>query len=121
VFNNERPTGRGGWVNGNDYEDAGETFGIMQFDLKMCETYGMLPNNPQSAHNAKTHHQWLVKRQGTMFVVVPVHTPEERDIFALMMESSKAFTGRPHPDWTHLASEWSSHCNGKTVFYKVSG
>ena len=54
-----------------------------------------------------------------MFAIVPVHTREEHDIFALMMETSKAFSSAGHPDWTRLATEWSNHCNGTTVFYKV--
>jgi hypothetical protein len=120
TFNNERPINRGGWVNGNDYQDAGETFGILRFDATVCETYCMLPYDSQTAHEMATCHQWLSDRQGTLFAVVPVHTREEQDIFSLLMETSKAFTGRAEPNWVHLASEWSSHCNGKTVFYKVS-
>jgi len=120
TFNEERPVGRGGWVNGNDYDNAGETFGIMQLDPEARETYGMLPNIPQSARETKVRHQWLAERQGTMFAITPVHTREERDIFTLLMESSRAFSNKSQPDWTRLASEWSSHCNGKTVFYKVT-
>jgi hypothetical protein len=120
-FNNEWPTGHGGWVNGNDYEDAGETFGIMCFDPKVQETYGWLPHNTKIAQEMKVRHSWLSERQGTMFAVVPVHTREEHDIFALMMETSKAFSSAGHPDWTRLATEWSNHCNGTTVFYKVCG
>jgi hypothetical protein len=103
VFNNEHSTGCGGWVNGNNYEDPGETFGIIQFDPKKCETYGILSNNPQSAHNVKTHHQWLAKCQGTMFAVVLVHTPEEHDIFALFQNIHWQTTTCPCRDsnmWT---------------------
>jgi hypothetical protein len=119
TFNSERPIGRGGWVNGNDYQDAGETFGIMRFDPKVRDTYGMHPYNPEIAQEMKTRHRWLSERQGVMFAAVPVHTRDERDIFALLMETSKAFSNRGQPDWTRLANEWSTHCDGKTVFYKV--
>jgi len=93
----------------------------MCFDPKVRETYGWLPHNTKIAQEMKVRHSWLSERQGTMFAVVPVHTREERDIFALMMETSKAFLSAGHPDWTRLATEWSNHCNGTTVFYKVRG
>lgn len=91
----------------------------MHFDPRVRESYGMLPYNPELVRE-KLRHQWLSERQGTMFAVLPVHTREERDIFSLLMETSRAFSNRGQPDWFRLANEWSSHCNGKTIFYKVN-
>ena len=91
----------------------------MWFDPKVWDTYGMHPYNPEIAQEMKTRHRWLSEHQGVMFAAVPVHTRDERDIFALLMETSKAFSNQGQPDWTCLANEWSTHCDGKTVFYKV--
>ncbi len=117
-FNLARPSGRGQWVNGNDYEPAGEAFGIMPFDEDMRRHLDYLPFNSIVARELKYNHVYLAKRQGTRFAVLPVHTRAERDIFQLLIETSPLLKAT-QPNWTALAAEWSKHANGKTIYYKV--
>ncbi|KAF8134402.1 hypothetical protein EV363DRAFT_1561939 [Boletus edulis] len=114
---------RGQWVNGNDYDHANESFGIIQFKPDFFKPLGMFEYNDQYAHDQQIHHRWVAEQQGTLVAVLPVHTREERDLFRLLVHSSPLFSdvATRQPNWTSLAAVWATHANGKTIFYKVRG
>lgn len=104
-----------GWVNGNDFEQASETFGILPLSPSLRSKYGMHDYSESFAVGEKTLHRHLTKQQQTRIAVLPVHTPDERALFRLFMK----FEGSSQPNWTSFTSRWSEHCDGKTIFYKV--
>ncbi|KAI1787068.1 hypothetical protein LXA43DRAFT_1098652 [Ganoderma leucocontextum] len=120
IFNAVRPSGRGQWINGNDYERAGETFGIMSYDSETQDKYHFLSFNSPMASELKHCNTYLARRQGTRYAVLPVHTSKERSVFHSLVNTSALFKTRAQPDWHMLAIEWSGHANGTTIFYKLS-
>lgn len=111
----------GGWVNGNAYERSSESLGILPLSSQSREMLGMLPYNPSFAKDYKIRHQHLAKQQGTRMAILPVHTPEERSIFRLLVnEPNGLFSQRTQPNWNSVAVRWSSYCDGVNIFYKVS-
>ncbi|KAG6369372.1 hypothetical protein JVT61DRAFT_14979 [Boletus reticuloceps] len=88
------------WVNGNDYEHANESFGIIKFKPDFFLPLGMFAYDEHC---------------------LPVHSREERDLFRLLVRSSPLFSDATNrqPNWTSLAVVWATHANGKTIFYKL--
>jgi hypothetical protein len=112
--------GYGNWINGNDYEQTQEVFGILPFDAAVCQDLGMLQYNEQFAKDQNTRHQWLSKQQRVRFAVLPVHTQDERHLFHLYAENSPLFTSiNGQPDFTGLCKRMNEHADGKSFFYKV--
>jgi hypothetical protein len=112
---------RGQWVNGNDYERANESFGIIQFKPDFIKPLGMFEYSDKYAREQQIRYRWVAEQQGTLVAVLPVHTREERDLFRLLVQSSPLFANvtTRQPNWTSLAAIWASHANGKSIFYKV--
>ncbi|KAM5545887.1 hypothetical protein V8D89_000013 [Ganoderma adspersum] len=113
------PSGRRQWINGNDYEPAGETFGIMLYNSEIQDKYHFLPFNSPMASELKYRNTYLAQRQGTRYAVLPVHTSKERSIFHSLVSTSASFKTRAQPDWHMLAVEWSGQANGRDIFYKL--
>lgn len=90
---------QGGWVNGSNYIHSEEVFGILPIPSDMREH--------------------LASQQNTLNAVVPVHTKAERGLFKLLV-SHLAIAEKHQPNWETMAVQWSSHTDGKTIFYKVS-
>jgi hypothetical protein len=63
-----------GWVNGNEYEQSTETFGILPLSEDMRTKLGMLPYHDTFATETKIHHRYLAECQRTCVAVLPVHT-----------------------------------------------
>ena len=55
--------GYGSWINGNDYEQTQEVFGILPFDAAVCQDFGMMQYNEQFVKDQNPWHQWLSKQQ----------------------------------------------------------
>ncbi|KAG6835342.1 hypothetical protein H0H93_002451 [Arthromyces matolae] len=109
------------WVNGNDYEKSSETFGILPVSAATRTQLGMLEFHNDYTVKEKTRHTQLAKLQSTRIAILPLHTPNERALFSLTVGRRHGpFSGPSTPDWIALASMWSDHCDGKTIFYKVT-
>ena len=112
--------GYGKWINGNDYEQTQEVFGILPFDAAMSQDLGMLQYDEQFVKEHHPWHQWLSKQQRVRFAVLPVHTHDERHLFHLYAENSPLFTSlNGQPDYTGLCKRMNEHADGKSFFYKV--
>jgi hypothetical protein len=112
--------GYGNWINGNNYEQTQEVFGILPFDAAVRQDLGMLQYNEQFAKDQSTRHQWLSKQQRARFAVLPFHTQDERHLFHLYAENSPLFTSlNGQPDFTGLCKRMNEHADGKSFFYKV--
>ena len=113
--------GHGNWINGNNYEQTQEVFGILPFDAAVRQDLGMLQYNEQFAKDQSTRHQWLSKQQQARFAILPVHTQDERHLFHLYAENSPLFSSlNGQPDFTGLCKQMNEHAEGKSFFYKVS-
>jgi hypothetical protein len=63
-----------GWVNGNDYELAHKTFGMIQLLPVFSKPLGMLEFNEAFAHEYSIRHKFIAESQGTLMAILPVHT-----------------------------------------------
>ncbi|KAG1848574.1 hypothetical protein F4604DRAFT_130963 [Suillus subluteus] len=111
---------RTGWVNGNDYEQTCETFGMIQFSPAFFKPLGMMEFNGTFAREQRLRHQFVAESQGTLMAVLPIHTREERDLFQLLVTSSPLFADPARqPNWVSLAVIWAGHADGRKIFYKL--
>jgi hypothetical protein len=109
-----------GWVNGNDYERASETFGVLPLSGDTRTKLGMLEYHPDFAKDFEIRHPHLTQLQRTRMAILPVHTPEEKALYRLFVNDNTGhFAGDKQPNWIIFAQQWSARCNGKTIFYKV--
>ncbi|KAF8328650.1 hypothetical protein F5887DRAFT_897466 [Amanita rubescens] len=112
-----------GWLNGNDYKQSQETFGILPLPRASQVTLGMHQHSDQFVAGEKIKHADLAKQQQTQIAILPVHTPAERALFRLLMSMSNgpfSATGTNRQlNWVAMASRWAEHCDGKTIFYKL--
>ncbi|KAG1847003.1 hypothetical protein DFJ58DRAFT_843319 [Suillus subalutaceus] len=108
---------RCGWVNGNDYELAHETFGMIQFLPVFFKPLGMLEFNEVFAREQNIRHKFIAESQGTLMAILPVHT---RDLFQLLVQSSPLFSdSNRQPNWSALAVVCAGHADGRNIFYKL--
>ncbi|TFY76543.1 hypothetical protein EWM64_g7467, partial [Hericium alpestre] len=111
---------RSSWVNTWDYKESEESFGILPISPTTRASLGMLDYHPDFGRDQKIHHQWLASAQQTRHAVLPVHTAEERALFCLLAGDTKGlFAGKASPNWVAIAAEWSGHCDGQKIFYKL--
>ena len=109
-----------GWVNGNEYEQSTETFGILPLSEAMHTKLGMLPYHNIHARETKIHHHYLAQCQQTRVAVLPVHTQQEWSLYRLLVKQSNGlFSGTKQPNWVAVAVEWSKYADGIHIFYKV--
>jgi hypothetical protein len=113
--------GPGGWVNGNNFIQSTEAFGILPLPMEQHNKLSMLIFNPQFATGTKLRHRYLAEKQNTRIAVLPVHTKSERLLFkALLLSPQGSFAAADHePNWQDLAREWNTHGDGREIFYKV--
>ncbi|KAG6848519.1 hypothetical protein H0H93_016335 [Arthromyces matolae] len=112
--------GPGGWVNGNNFARSTEVFGILPISGDFCTRLGMLVYHPEFAREFKIRHQYLALRQNTRVAILPIHTPDERGLFKLLLANPDGpFSGRTEPNWMDVAAQWNNHANGLTIFYKL--
>ena len=80
----------------------------------------MLPYHDAFAKQQKIRHQHLAQQQHTRVAVLPVHTPSERALYRLLVKQPNGlFSGKTQPNWVTVAVEWSRHCDGIHIFYKL--
>ncbi|KAG2103735.1 uncharacterized protein F5147DRAFT_775862 [Suillus discolor] len=108
-----------GWVNGDDYEEMQEPFGILPFDDDTLKHSGMLPFSSMFVKENDIRYVHLSQMQVTRFAVLPVHSCEERALFQAYAESSPMFAGPQQPDFVALASLMNGHADGTHIFYKL--
>src|SRR5208283_277530 len=112
--------GPGGWVNGNQYVQSKEVFGILPLPEISRRSLGMLVYHPDFAKEKKIRHNYLATKQNARFAILPIHTKEERALFRLLIADLNGFfAGKKEPDWQAVAARWSSHADGISIFYKV--
>jgi hypothetical protein len=112
--------GPNGWINGENYVQASENFGILPTPDSTRTHLGMLDFHPSFAEKKKTKHTYLARQQNTRTAVLPVHTKAERGLFALLVSDVHGlFAGKREPNWEAVASRWVGHSDGVTIFYKV--
>jgi hypothetical protein len=81
---------------------------------------GMLPYHNVFASQQKILHRHLAQQQHTRVAVLPVHTPDERALYRMLVKKSNGlFSGKTQPNWVSVAAEWSQYCDGIHIFYKV--
>jgi hypothetical protein len=108
------------WLNGDDFEPARESFGILPFTPATRTKLGMSPYQVEYAKGCKIKHDYLAGQQQTLVAVLPVHTVEEKALYRLLIKSNTSqFSGKKQPNWITLAHEWQRHANGTSIFYKV--
>ncbi|KAH8068402.1 hypothetical protein BXZ70DRAFT_1069038 [Cristinia sonorae] len=84
----------------------------------------MLNYHTAFAKNTGIRHRELALRQNTRYAVLPIHTAAERALFRFMITqlgSSRKENGTSTtaPNWHVMATQWSAHCDGRTIFYKL--
>jgi hypothetical protein len=85
------------------------------------EQLGMLEFHANFAKRKGTKHMYLARQQKTRIAVLPIHTKAERGLFKLLVSDSQGlFSGKKEPSWEVVATKWVGHCDGISVFYKVS-
>ncbi|KAG2116809.1 hypothetical protein DEU56DRAFT_919175 [Suillus clintonianus] len=109
-----------GWVNGNDYELAHETFGMIQFFARVF----------QATRNVGVQRSLCTRRT---FGTSSLQSPRARswqfclstharnvNLFQLLVQSSPLFSdSNRQPNWTALAVVWAGHADGRNIFYKL--
>ena len=109
-----------GWVNGNEYQQSAETFGILPLAEDMRVKLGMSPYHHTYATETKIRHRYLAEHQQTRVAVLPIHTQQERSLYRLLVKQQNGlFSGTKQPNWVAVACEWSKYADGLHIFYKV--
>ena len=109
------------WLNGDDFEPANESFGILPFSEEIRSKLGMHLYHSEYAKGNKIQHQYLAESQQTLIAVLPVHTSEEKALYRLLIKKATGeFSGKRQPNWINLASDWQRQADGKNIFYKVN-
>ena len=67
----------------------------------------------------KDTYTFLAKAQGTKFAVTPVHSKGEFDLFAKAILPGGEWCTKNKPQFEKMAYWWSSHADGKAIFYKL--
>jgi hypothetical protein len=112
--------GQATWLNGNDFEPANESFGILPVAAATRAKLGMSQYRDDYAKGCKIKHEYLARHQQTLVAILPIHTVEEKALYRLLIKSVKGqFAGRKQPNWVALTQEWQHHANGTHIFYKV--
>jgi hypothetical protein len=75
-----------GWVNGNLYQETKEVAGILPIPDELRSRSGM-GSFMKSLHSKQPNH-FLASMQGTRKPVLPIHNPEERELFQKLMSGS---------------------------------
>ncbi|KAG2055820.1 hypothetical protein BDR06DRAFT_970603 [Suillus hirtellus] len=97
------------WLNGDDFEPARESFGILPFTPVTRTKLGMSPYQVDYAKGCKIKHDYLAGQQQTLVAVLPVHTVEEKALYWLLIKNNMGqFSGKKQPNWITLA-----------IFYKL--
>ncbi|KAJ7200900.1 hypothetical protein C8J57DRAFT_1627132, partial [Mycena rebaudengoi] len=109
------------WVNGNLYVRTSEVSGVLTIPPTVRAASGMGIYNPLT--DWQQRHKFLASRQGTRKPVLPVHTPEERDLFSRLMATESAFNSRAAgPNWKEVVKIWNRRAEyyiKDEVSYKV--
>ncbi|KAG1878532.1 hypothetical protein C8R48DRAFT_768098 [Suillus tomentosus] len=108
------------WLNGNDFEPANESFGILPVAAATRAKLGMSQYRDDYAKGCKIKHEYLARHQQTLVAILPIHTVEEKALYCLLIKSvTGQFAGQKQPNWVALAQEWQHHANGTHIFYKL--
>ncbi|GBE79021.1 hypothetical protein SCP_0202180 [Sparassis crispa] len=109
-----------GWINGDDYEQTNENFGILPLSSSARKRLAMQEYDAEFAKKEKIRHQHLAMQQRTQIPILPLHTAEERALYRMLVKQPGGhFAGKTQPNWVSLARDWSRYCNGVHVFYKL--
>lgn len=116
-----------------DYQSTGETFGIAKMSKDFLKQFQMeeasvdtstvhdvVPSLPTKINRKfENSYDYLAHAQGSRFAIVPVHTIQEKKLFKSLIDSNPSMSkAKALKDWEAFCSIWSSHCNGRTIYYK---
>ncbi|KAJ3124654.1 hypothetical protein HK098_000939 [Nowakowskiella sp. JEL0407] len=73
-----------------------------------------------SKSNYQMRFQRLATIQGTRYAVLPVHTVAEQALFKSLLPAFMELSDFSGVDWQMFAAEWSSKCDGQSIFYKLA-
>ncbi|KAL6304043.1 hypothetical protein BKA93DRAFT_749988 [Sparassis latifolia] len=108
-----------GWINGDDYEQTNENFGILPLSSSARKRLAMQEYDAEFAEKEKIRHQHLAMQQRTQIPILPLHTAEEHALYRMLVKQPGGhFAGKTQPNWVSLVRDWSHYCNGVHVFYK---
>lgn len=102
-----------GWVNGGLYVQTKEKFIILPVPENICTTFSLRPYDSEAPPK---RHRYLASKQGTLFPVLTLHTPEEKTLFSQFMLTEHSFLTQ---DWNTATVIWNRKVDGLTLFYKV--
>jgi hypothetical protein len=106
------------WVNGNLYQKASESSGILPIPPDIRSQSGMSEYNPLL--DAKQPHHFLAELQGTRKPILPIHTSEERELFSQLMRTNLAFNSTSIPNWKEAVRVWNRYADvNMHISYKV--
>ncbi|KAG6808594.1 hypothetical protein H0H92_003610 [Tricholoma furcatifolium] len=117
---NPREPGPPGWVNGNLYQIANETAGVLPIPRDIQVKLSMGPYVP--GLHSKQRHQFLAARQGTRKPILPVHNAEERRLFHKFMTDNSGFNDpETGPNWSIAVPLWNNVADTEgPVSYKLT-
>src|ERR1700733_1672539 len=96
-----------GWVNGNLYQETEEVAGILPIPDELC-LRSRMGSFIKSLHSKQPNH-FLASMQGTCKPVLPIHNPEERELFQKLMSSSTEFNDPIlGPKWELAVHMWNN-------------
>ncbi|KAK4698809.1 hypothetical protein P7C70_g7460, partial [Phenoliferia sp. Uapishka_3] len=124
-----------GWVNGDLYTQAEESFGILPIPAALVDELQLPPHenseftgeavstatrkSKKPPRRSPYLHNFLARVQGTRFAVIHIHTPEERILFGELSKHRSVTSVGESKRWIVMARIWVGHADGKTVFYKL--
>ncbi|KAJ7747497.1 hypothetical protein B0H16DRAFT_1461980 [Mycena metata] len=102
------------WMNADLYERTTETFGVCAIQMN--------PYNSNTAATTKlnSNNDWLRRRQGVAYPILPPHTPEARKYFLANIRkfvADASANGKRKINYNDFAQEWNRTADGKGRFY----
>jgi len=104
-----------GWVNGNLYIPTSEVLGIIPIPPYIQQASGMAEFSPTL--DRKQQHGFLAELQRTRKPVLPIHTPSERHLFCMLMETNHEFNAKSSPIWRNATKVWNHHADTMIMFH----
>lgn len=107
-----------GWVNGNLYTATKEMAGVLLISPNIHELSGMAGYEPTL--DSQQSYGFLANLQGTRKPILPVHSPNERQLFQKLLHKNNAFNSPSGPNWKQAVKVWNHIANRtNNIFYKV--
>ncbi|KAH9483209.1 hypothetical protein JR316_0005313 [Psilocybe cubensis] len=108
-----------GWVNGNLYMQTSEVLGILPIPLEIRTSAGMTEYTPSLDRRQK--HAFLAQMQKTRKPILPVHNPDEKQLFRHLMQKNPEYNSvSSGPIWKEAVKVWNHYADTEpTISYKL--